>query len=115
MVKYSETQINSIFQSLADPTRRDILTRITRRELNVSRIAKNYKMSLPAISKHLRVLENAELVIKRQEGRDRIYTVNPRALLEIQRYIEFYTKFWDIRFNKIENMLKQKGVKKNAK
>lgn len=115
MVKYSEQQIDLIFQSLADPTRRDILHRIIQQELNVGDIASSYKISLPAVSKHLRVLEKADLVTQRKEGRDKFFTANPRALLEIQKYIEFYTKFWNERFNSVEKLLKERRDKKHAR
>ena len=115
MVKYSEKQIDSLFQSLADSTRRDIILRIIQKELGVTEIAKPYKISLPAVSKHLKVLESADLVVRKKRGRQRYYIANPKALLEIQKYIEFYTKFWNKQFDKLEDFLKEKKVKKNER
>ncbi len=111
MVKYSERQIDSMFHSLADSTRRDIISRIIREELRVGEIASNYKMSLPAVSKHLKVLERADLVLYEKSGREKIYSANPRALLEIQKYIEFYTKFWNKHLDNVEEYLKNKHRK----
>lgn len=112
MVKYSANQMDDIFQSLADSTRRDILHRIIQSELRVSEIASVYDMSLPAVSKHLKVLEQADLVSFEKKGREKVYTVNPRAILEIQKYIEFYTKFWNKSFDNLEKFLKREKVKR---
>ena len=115
MVKYSTNQIDSIFQSLADSTRRDILLRILNKELDVTEIASKYKMSLPAVSKHLKVLEKADLVIYKKEGREHYYKANPRALLEIQKYIDYYTKFWNDKLDNLEKFLKRKRVGKHGR
>lgn len=112
MVKYSENKIDNIFQSLADATRRDIILRIIQKELGVTEIASAYKMSLPAISKHLKVLEQADLIMGEKRGRERYYLANPKALLEIQKYIEFYTRFWNKQFDKLDDFLKREKVKK---
>lgn len=101
MVKYSEEHINEIFSGLADPTRRDIIHRLVQKELDVTEIAGAYKMSMPAVSKHLKILKNADLVSERKEGRMRFYWANPKAIMEIQRYIDFYTKFWSDKFDKL--------------
>ena len=107
MVKYSEEQINDIFSGLADPTRRDIVHRLIQKELAVSEIAGEYKISMPAVSKHLRVLEKAELVFYTRIGREKFYGVSPKAILEIQRYIDFYTRFWSDKFDKIDGHLEK--------
>ena len=111
MVKYNDNQIDQIFQSLADSTRRDILNRVSKEKLDVTQIASKYEMSLPAVSKHLRVLESAELIEYKKKGREKIYTANPRTLLEIQKYIDYYTKYWNDRFDNLENYLKHKKQK----
>ena len=66
MVKYSDEHINGIFSGLADPTRRDIIHRLVQKELNASEIASGYKISMPAVSKHLKVLKSADLVSERK-------------------------------------------------
>ena len=113
MVKYSEEQINDIFSGLADPTRRDIIHRLIQKELAVSEIAGEYKISMPAVSKHLRVLEKAELVFYTKKGREKIYGANPKAILEIQRYIDFYTRFWSDKFDKLADYFEKKERKED--
>lgn len=115
MVKYSEEQIDSLFQSLSDPTRRDILLRTSQKELDVTEIASHYKISLPAISKHLKVLGKADLVVNRKKGRERYYRANPKAILEVQRYIDYYTKYWNDRFDNLESYLSEENLKKEVK
>lgn len=114
MVKYTGQQIDNIFQSLSDSTRRDILHRIIQKELDVTEIASHYKISLPAVSKHLKVLENADLVKYEKKGRKRIYTANPKAILEIQRYIDYYTKYWNDKFDNLEKYLNKSSKDKKG-
>jgi len=109
MVKYNDAQIDNIFQGLSDSTRRDILSRIIQKELDVTEIASHYKMSLPAVSKHLKVLENADLVVNKKKGRARLYSANPKTLIEIQRYIDYYTKYWNDKFDNLEKYLNKKN------
>jgi DNA-binding transcriptional ArsR family regulator len=101
MVEYL-SPIDNIFASLADPTRRDILSRVARTELTVSELASTYAMSLAAISKHLKVLEKAELIVKRKEGRKQYVSLAPEALMTADEYLEQYREMWQSRFNKLE-------------
>lgn len=106
MVKYiSQTNLNFVFSSLADPTRREILQRITKKSLTVSEIAKPYDMSLPAVSKHLKVLERAQLIKRQKEGREFRFMLNPRPLDNAIRYMTFYRKFWNEKFDNLEQYL----------
>ena len=70
MVEYTETHLNHIYAAIADPTRRTILTRLSRAELRVTELAEPFAMSLNAVSKHVRVLERAGLVRRQVKGRD---------------------------------------------
>ena len=74
--------LNSIFGSLADPTRRDILNRVSQEELSVSEIAEPYQLTFAAISKHLKILEKAHLIIKRRHGKQAMVQASPTALKE---------------------------------
>jgi DNA-binding transcriptional ArsR family regulator len=106
MVEYS-LQLDSIFNSLADPTRRDILNRIARSPLTVSQVAQPYDMSLAAISKHLKVLEKARLVSKRRKGKEQIVRLAPQALGDASDYLEYYRQMWESRLDSLEQYLKE--------
>jgi DNA-binding transcriptional ArsR family regulator len=98
--------LDMIFRSLADPTRRDILKRVATKEMSISDIAKPYKMSLAAISKHLKILEQAKLVIKRRQGKEQIVQLSPVAFKEAADYLKEYERMWNDRFDALENYLK---------
>lgn len=100
-------ELNDIFASLADPTRRDILARVARGELSVGDIAREYDISFAAISKHLNVLERARLIIKRREGKKQMVTLAPEALQSADEYLEQYRKMWEQKFNKLDKLLKE--------
>jgi DNA-binding transcriptional ArsR family regulator len=112
MVKY-QSQLNIVFQSLADPTRRDILKRIVKREMSVGEIASPYHMSFAAISKHLKVLESAELIIKRREGKQQFVQVSPLALKSAMHYLEQYRHMWEERFDRLDALLEKEKAKLN--
>lgn len=103
----SEEQINLIFHSLADPTRRGILQRLARSDLTVTEIAKPYDMSLPAISKHLKILEHAQLIGRKKHGREYQIHLEPQALKTVEEYIVFYKKFWNTRLSNLEKFLQE--------
>jgi DNA-binding transcriptional ArsR family regulator len=108
MVKY-QLQLDLVFGSLANPTRRDIFQRVSLRELTVTEVAEHYKMSIVAISKHLKVLEKAQLIHKRQHGRQYIISADPAALTAIRDYLAQYEKVWNERFDALEELLNKKG------
>ncbi len=89
MVEYT-LQLDSVFGSLADPTRRDILRRVARSELSVSEIANSYDISLAAVSKHLKVLEKAKLITKRRRGKQQLVRTTSGTLAAAERYLEQY-------------------------
>ncbi len=113
-------QLDLIFNSLADSTRRDILKRLVRQELSVSEVAEPYDMSLAAVSKHLKVLERANLLGRRRDGKRYILRADIAALKKVDNWIEYYREFWDESFNKLDDYLTElqrvdnkKGDKKN--
>lgn len=83
----NSTQLSNIFSALADPVRRDIIERIQRTELTVNQIAIDYDMSLAAVSKHLKILYNADLIHKRKSGRYVFVTANRNGLQEAIEYL----------------------------
>lgn len=104
MVEYS-LSLDSIFGSLADPTRRDILRRVAKKELSVSEISKSYDLTFAAISKHLKVLEKAKLVIKRKQGKEHLVRMAPKAITEAADYLEEYKQLWEDRLDALERYL----------
>lgn len=110
MVKYTtQLQLDAIFSSLADPTRRDILERVAKEEHTVSELVAQYEISFPAISKHLKVLEKAHLIIKRKEGRTYLITIAPGALKTAEEYLEQYRQMWQSRHDKLEKILQKES------
>ena len=105
MVEYT-LQLDSIFASLADPTRRDILSRVTRGELSVGELAADYSISFAAISKHLKVMERANLIIKRKEGTKQMVSLAPEALMSADEYLEQYRRMWQSRYDKLETLVR---------
>lgn len=101
--------LDSIFGSLADATRRDILKRVANRELSVGEIAEPYGLTLAAISKHLRVLEGANLINKRRQGKQQFVSLSPAALKDANEYLEFYQRIWEGRLDSLEEFLHKEG------
>lgn len=104
MVEYI-LELDSVFGSLADPTRRDILKRVARSELSVNEIASSYDISLAAVSKHLKILEKAKLVMKRRNGKQQLVRVKPGALADAEKYLDQYRQLWEGRLDALEDYL----------
>lgn len=95
MVKYSPAQLDRTFAALADPTRRRILAHLARGDQRVTHLARPYRMSLPAVSKHLRVLEKAGLLRRRRYGRVHEMQLDAEPLKKAAQWVEEYRKFWE--------------------
>lgn len=108
MVEYT-LRLDTIFSSLADGTRRDILRRVMADELTVGEIAKPYDMSLAAISKHLKILENARLIIKRRNGKQQLVKASPETLKQTAQYLYDYQALWTDRHDMLEELLNKEG------
>ena len=104
MVKRS-SHLDSTFSALADPTRRAMLTVLMRREATVSELAQPYRMSLPAVMKHLRVLEGAGLVSQRKVGRERHCRLTAHAMQPALDWIAQYRQFWERQFDSLDRYL----------
>ncbi len=109
-----ERVLDQIFSSLSDPTRREILQRIADQSLSVTDIAKPYHMSLPAVSKHLKVLERAHLVIREKAGREYRFRLCPDPLKEASRYLSFYRQYWNTKLDTLEKYLSNKSFEKGG-
>jgi DNA-binding transcriptional ArsR family regulator len=99
------TDLDLIFYSLSDTTRRDILKRVSKEELSITSIASPYHMSFAAIAKHVQVLEKAKLVTKRREGKHQIISVVPKVFKKASKYLEQYEKMWNDRFSALDELL----------
>ena len=97
------------FSALADPTRRAILSHLSKKEASVLELAEPFRISLPAISKHLRVLENANLIARRREGRVHRIRLNAAPLQDISEWIEHYRIFWQQALDRFEMYLKEES------
>lgn len=106
MVEYTY-KLDTIFASLSDPIRRDILTRVARYEHSVGELVAFYDVSFAAISKHLKVLEQARLIHKRKEGKKHMISMAPGALRSADEYLEQYRQMWQSRFDKLDELLKE--------
>jgi len=112
MVKYNNAALDATFGALSDPTRRAILARLSKGEAQVSDLAEPFGISLPAVSKHLRVLENARLVTRHIDGRVHRFRINPGPLRSAQSWIEHYERFWKEQLNSLETYLKKTAGRK---
>ena len=95
MVKYSDDRLDATFAALSDPTRRAILARLAEGEAQVTELARPFGISLPAVSKHLKVLERARLITRHKDGRVHRFTVNPKPIDNAKTWIENYQHFWE--------------------
>lgn len=105
MVKYLPEHLDRVFAALSDPSRRTILESLTQGEASVSELAQPLGISLPAVLKHLRVLEEAGLLVCRKEGRTRWCRLAGRPLLEAVLWINRYEAFWQTQFDSLSTYL----------
>jgi DNA-binding transcriptional ArsR family regulator len=98
--------ISNTFSALADPTRRAILARLAMGETSVTELAEPFAMSMPAVSKHLRVLENAGLVERGRQAQYRPVKLRAEPLREAAGWIEQYRQFWEESFDRLDSFLK---------
>jgi len=106
-----ERQLDLVFHALADSTRRAILRMVAEKECTVSEMAEPFKMSLNAVSKHIKVLEKAGLIRRAVDGRIHRCRMDVRPLDQVTSLVQYYQKFWEDRFDHIEKFLNQTGNK----
>ena len=109
--------LSTTFSALADPTRRAILARLALGETTVSELARPFKMSGPAVSKHLKVLEHAGLIARGRAAQWRPCRLEPAALKGVDDWLEIYRRLWEQRLDRLEDYLKtlQAKEKKNGR
>jgi DNA-binding transcriptional ArsR family regulator len=98
--------LDNTFAALADPTRRAILARLAGGAVTVNELAEPFDISLPAISRHLNVLERAALIVREREGQFRRCRLNPDALKAASEWLDFHTRFWGESFDRLAQHLK---------
>jgi DNA-binding transcriptional ArsR family regulator len=104
MVNYNR-QLDTTFQALADPTRRAIVAALARGQASVTELARPHRMSLPAVMKHLRVLQRAGLLTQRKSGRTRRCRLKPKPLQQAEAWISQYRMFWEGQFDALDRYL----------
>src|SRR5580704_14725831 len=101
-----------VFQAIADPTRRAILTLLAMQALTPGAIADNFQASRQTISKHIQILTECELLKPEQNGREIYYHINAKQMNEVAAFIETFRKMWEDRFDKLETVMKKFKTKK---
>jgi len=106
MVYYSP-DLDLTFSALSDPTRRAIITRLAGGETSILELASPFDMSLPAVTKHIRVLEKAGLLTRKKRGRVQYCRLNAAPMREATEWLAFYQKFWDDKLDSLANFLEE--------
>ncbi len=114
MVKYSPRLLDRTFAALADPTRRQILEQLAHGDRCVTDLARPHRMSLPAVSKHLRVLERAGLIRRRRCGRVHQLKLEAKPMRDAQKWIEEYRRFWEENLDRLDDYLKKLQTKEKT-
>jgi len=104
-------RLSNTFSALADPTRRAILARLTLGESSVTELAEPFEMSMPAVSKHLKVLERAGLITRGREAQWRPCRIELEALRPVDDWLESYRRLWEERFDRLEDYLRELQAK----
>ncbi len=100
-------KINDVFAAIADPNRREILNLIANQDMSVNSIARNFPISRVAISKHLKILSQSNLVTINQKGRERRFRLNAQPLQEVSNWLKFYEQFWDNKLSTLKQNLEE--------
>jgi DNA-binding transcriptional ArsR family regulator len=108
MVEYPEGQLNSTYGALSHPVRRAVLQHLRAGDARVTELAEPFSMSLAAVSKHIRVLEDAELVQRSVLGREHRLTLNARGLRPAAQWLDAWEAFWDERLDVLESKLRNR-------
>jgi DNA-binding transcriptional ArsR family regulator len=111
----STDPLSATFSALADPTRRAILARLALGETSVTELAEPFAMSMPAVSKHLKVLERAGLIVRGREAQWRPCRIDVQALKPVDEWLENYRRLWEERFDRLDDYLRELQAQENAK
>lgn len=105
MVNQTDQRLDDVFYALSDPTRREILSRLADGEATVKELARPFDMSLPAVSKHLKVLERARLLVRQVDGRVHRIRLEPQGLRSASEWVEHYRRFWEGQLDRLSAFL----------
>ena len=94
-----------VFQAIADPTRREIISMLATKSLNLNSVAENFNVSRPAISKHIKILSECELIQQEQVGREIYYKLEVEKMKAIDQWLEQFRKIWETKFSQIDEVL----------
>jgi DNA-binding transcriptional ArsR family regulator len=97
-----------VFQAISDPIRREIILLLSEKNLSLNGVTENFRISRPAISKHIKILEECGLVTIKQEGRERYCKVNPEPLNEVYDWLSYFDKFWNKKLSALKKLLEEK-------
>jgi DNA-binding transcriptional ArsR family regulator len=97
-----------VFQAISDPVRREIIILLSEKNLTLNGVSQNFKISRPAVSKHIKILEECGLVKINQQGRERYCNINPEPLNEVYDWLSYFDKFWDKKLNSLKNFMENK-------
>ena len=122
MVNNESRSLDQVFHALSDPTRREILNMLTRKQFTIGELADPFRMSLAAVSKHIKVLEEAGLLMRTRDGRIHRCSMNAAPLKQAQDVIRHYQEFWESRFRELDlylqksmNEIEEKGAKNGSR
>ena len=104
-----------VFQAIADPTRRAIMVLIASQAMTPNALAEHFDTTRQAVSKHIKILTECQLVKQAQNGREIYYHFNPKKMQEIDKWLEPFRQMWEDKFNRLDNVLNNLKTKKNAK
>lgn len=104
-----------VFQAIADPTRRAILTLIAMQAMTPNALAEHFDTSRQAVSKHIKILTECQLVDQEQNGREIYYHFNPKKMKEVADWLAPFQKMWEERFDRLDNILDKLKTKENGK
>jgi DNA-binding transcriptional ArsR family regulator len=103
----TQDSLSTTFAALADPTRRAILARLALRDASVTELAEPFRMSMPAVSKHLKVLERAGLIVRGREAQWRPCRLQPAPLKDVAEWLEEYRRSWEERFDRLDDYIQK--------
>lgn len=104
-----------VFQAIADPTRRQIISLIAHQSMNLNAIAENFDISRPAISQHIKILTECGMIVIRQQGRERFCEAKLETLSEVSNWVDQYKQYWTLQFNSLDKYLTKMQTKNNRK
>ena len=104
-----QAQTPDVFQVIADPSRRQMLTMLSKDSMTINALAENFDMSRPAVSKHVKILHSSGFISIKNIGRERYCTLRQDGFNELQDFIDYFDKFWTTRLKKLQSILDNKS------